>query len=214
VDACETNDNLLMACQRCQKTDGTYTSCFCDLNLGCSIINNIDGVLVCDDGVATHHCTMGADEHMDKATAGLLAVPSGAQAFDDDYDDDLAAESHTFIDFEDTGFNFNLKASAESATLTSKVSMRGSEVEEQPASGKVAAGIAATGAMLVVLAVVVVAHARRSKVRRLAGISEVEGTATALQAGQSSEQLGVQITESSVGAPALPGQGQAAPTFI
>jgi hypothetical protein len=94
VNGCETDDNCLMTCNKCVTFKGDEVPCFCDLSLGCQWINNIDGVLVCEDGDPTHKCAANAD----------------VMSFDDDYDDDLAAQSHTFAQ---TGFDVTLTQAAQ-----------------------------------------------------------------------------------------------------
>lgn len=159
---------------------------------------------MCDDKIEGHKCTANphhkksGDDDLPESVTGLLAIPSGAVAFDDDYDDDLAAKSHTFVDdpFADTGFTFAQKAAAESATL-GKNSMRGAEADALPESGNVMVGIAAVAAVVVVVAVAVVGNARQGQAAASsAQVGGVGDTATAMTVAESAGQWGAQSFES------------------
>jgi hypothetical protein len=151
VNGCETDDNCLMTCQRCLNIKGQEIPCFCDLSLGCQWINNIDGVLVCEDGDPKHKCAANAD----------------VMSFDDDYDDDLTAQSHTFSD---TGFD---------VVLTGKAQSESGKAVGGRASARLSTSVVVVGAVAAVaFAVMAMALlAVRQKQRREKWVVQAPGTA-------------------------------------
>jgi hypothetical protein len=63
-----------------QKHDGTTIPCFCDLSLGCPVVDNVDGIMVCSNPM-------------------YICDSSGILSFDDDYDDDVASKTSTLLGY-------------------------------------------------------------------------------------------------------------------
>ena len=138
-------------------------------------------ISTCTAGIDEHKCAPDHDDDLPSDIASLIAAPSGALSFDDDYDDDLAAESHTFLPSE-----LSMSAAAEQASGTKKTTAmrRGSA-----GSWGAVTGMAVGAVVCVVGAVVVVMGQARKRLARQA--AELEGmstrTAMALHAGQCPE---------------------------